>query len=116
MKAVLRHLEYKEEVIGANRHGFTKGKSCVTNLVGFLMKLQHQWMNEEQLKSSTWTCERFDMVSHDIWSPNWRKIAVMDRPPCAYGIGWMVTLRVLQSIPWCLGEDRGCVSFLRDQC
>jgi len=35
MKAVLRLLENKKEVIGGNRHGFTKGKSCVTNLVGF---------------------------------------------------------------------------------
>ena len=33
MKAILRHLENKEEVIGGNRHGFTKGKSCLTNLV-----------------------------------------------------------------------------------
>jgi len=26
-------VENKEEVIGGNRHGFTKGKSCLTNLV-----------------------------------------------------------------------------------
>ena len=35
LMAILRHMENKEEVIGGNRHGFTKGKSCVTNLVGF---------------------------------------------------------------------------------
>ena len=35
LKAVLRHMENKDEVIGGNQHGFTKGKSCLTNLVAF---------------------------------------------------------------------------------
>ena len=33
LMAILRHMENKEEVIGGNRHGFTKVKSCLTNLV-----------------------------------------------------------------------------------
>ena len=35
LKALLRHMENKDEVIGGNQHGFTKGKSCLTNLVAF---------------------------------------------------------------------------------
>ena len=34
-KALLRHVENKDEVIGGNQQGFTKGKSCLTNLVAF---------------------------------------------------------------------------------
>ena len=35
LKALLRHMENKDEVIGSNQHGFTKSKSCLTNLVAF---------------------------------------------------------------------------------
>ena len=33
--ALLRHMENKDEVTDGNQHGFTKGKSCLTNLVSF---------------------------------------------------------------------------------
>ena len=48
LKALLRHMENKDEVIG-NQHGCTNGKSCLTNLVAFyeIMKLQHQWIKEK---------------------------------------------------------------------
>jgi len=32
---LLRHMEIKDIVIGGNQHGFTKGKSCLTNLVTY---------------------------------------------------------------------------------
>jgi len=37
LKALLRQLENKDEVIGGNQHGFTQGKPHLTNLVAFLM-------------------------------------------------------------------------------
>jgi len=35
LKALLRHMENKDEVIEDNQDGFTEGKSCLTNLVAF---------------------------------------------------------------------------------
>ena len=35
LKALLWHMENKGKVIVFNQHGFTKGKSCLTNLVAF---------------------------------------------------------------------------------
>ena len=34
-KALLKHMENKDKLIGGNRHGFTTGKSYLINLVFF---------------------------------------------------------------------------------
>jgi len=75
-------MENKYEVFGGNQHGFTKGESCLTNLVALYdIDIQHQCIKEEQLMSSTWTCVKHLMLSHTTsWSPNWRKMDVMDGP------------------------------------
>jgi len=35
LSALLRHTENKDKVISSNQHGFTKGESCLTNLMAF---------------------------------------------------------------------------------
>ena len=46
LKTLLRHMENKDEAIGGNQHGFTNGKSCLTNVVALydevMMKTQHE--------------------------------------------------------------------------
>ena len=39
LKALLRYMENKEEMIGGNHHGFTKSKSCLINLMAFYDRL-----------------------------------------------------------------------------
>ena len=35
LKALLWHKENNDEMIGGNQHGFTRGKSCLTNSMAF---------------------------------------------------------------------------------
>ncbi|GAB0203786.1 mitochondrial enolase superfamily member 1 [Grus japonensis] len=75
---ISKHVE-EEEVIGGGQHGFTKGKSCLTNLIAFYDDMTG-WVDEGRAVDVVYLdfSKAFDTVSHNILIGKLRKCGLIE--------------------------------------
>ncbi|PKU41248.1 rna-directed dna polymerase from mobile element jockey-like [Limosa lapponica baueri] len=73
MDVISKRVE-EEKVVGSGQHGFTMGKSCLTNLIAFYDDMTG-WMDEGRAVDVVYLdfSKAFDAVSHNILTGNLRK-------------------------------------------
>ncbi|GAB0207369.1 mitochondrial enolase superfamily member 1 [Grus japonensis] len=71
--AINKHVEEKK-VIGSGQHGFTKGKSCLTNVIAFYDGMT-SWVDEGRAVDVVYldVSKAFDTISHNILVSKLRK-------------------------------------------